>query len=94
MIDQKAYFHLTETLAIDPEQGAIIQGGGGARKMRLARTGGGKSGGFRVIYYYVSSAGVVYLIAIFAKKDLGNIGQAEVANIKRLVAALDKELEG
>jgi hypothetical protein len=55
--------------------------GGGLFKQRLARRGKGKSGGFRVLLAYRAGERVVFL-AGFAKKDLANVSEAEVAELR------------
>jgi hypothetical protein len=55
LLDDEEYRALQNTLLLDPEHGALIQGGGGLRKMRHAAQGRGKSGGVRAIYYWLGS---------------------------------------
>ena len=45
------YSQLQQTLAGNPEIGAVIRGSGGVRKMRWSLAGRGKRGGLRIIYF-------------------------------------------
>jgi hypothetical protein len=57
--------------------------GGGVIKLRIARKGEGKSGGFRsMILFRVAHRAV--LVHGFAKKDMANIGTAELKALKNL----------
>lgn len=61
--------------------------GGGVIKMRLARTNAGKSGGFRTILFF-RAAHRAFFIHGFAKKDQGNISDAELQDFKLLAPVL------
>ena len=60
-------------IARNPEAGDVIPGAEGARKVRWTRAGSGKSGGVRVIYFNLTAAGVVLLIAAYAKSERTNM---------------------
>jgi hypothetical protein len=49
LLSDEEYRGLQNTIAADPERGALIKGGGGIRKVRHATQGGGKSSGVRAI---------------------------------------------
>ncbi len=65
--------------------------GGGVIKQRVARKGSGKSGGFRTIVVAKIGQRALFVKG-FAKKDIDNIGDRELADLKRL-AAIALELE-
>lgn len=44
--------HLIDWLALNPDEGEIIQGTNGVRKTRWGYGGQGKRGGLRIIYYF------------------------------------------
>ena len=60
--------------------------GGGLIKQRVARKGGGKSGGYRTIIAYRQGARSVFLLG-FAKNEIDNIADDELAVLKNLAAA-------
>jgi len=74
-----------------PEAGAIISGTGGVRKLRFGIGGRGKRGGVRVIYYYRATVGRIYLIMVFAKNARTDLTMHEKQELRRLVAAIDRE---
>jgi hypothetical protein len=57
--------------------------GGGVIKQRIARQGSGKSGGFRALIVFRVFDRAVFVHG-FAKSDLANIRQAELAALKKL----------
>lgn len=57
--------------------------GGGLVKLRVARPGAGRSGGFRTIVAYRTRGRAVFLF-IFAKKDLGNISDAQQNELRSI----------
>jgi hypothetical protein len=79
---------LKSFLAINPEEGVIIQGTGGVRKLRWAAKGKGKSGGVRVIYYYHNAEMPLLLLTGFAKNEMENIGKDACNAYKKLVPLL------
>jgi len=54
---------LTET----PNAGDVVPGAKGIRKVRWKQKGWGKRGGVRVIYFLRQSAGLIWLLTIYAK---------------------------
>lgn len=84
----QALQELIDTLALDPEQGAIIRDSGGIRKIRWETgKGGGKRGGLRVLYYYDGEY-IVLLVTLFKKSDQENIDAGEKAKIRKLIDEL------
>ena len=72
----------------NPEIHPVVAGTGGVRKARWGRQGKGKRGGVRVIYFYRSSAGVVYFLDIYAKKEKADLTPADKQQLKQLVNRL------
>lgn len=61
--------------------------GGGLIKQRIARPGGGKSGGYRTLIFF--RAGTRAILAFgFAKNDLDNVGDADLADLKKAARVL------
>jgi hypothetical protein len=56
--------------------------GGGVYKVRVARPGAGKSGGYRVIVFFRSGERAFYVYG-FAKSNMENISQKELAKLKQ-----------
>ena len=76
---------LIDTLALNPEQGAIIRDTGGIRKIRwVTGKGGGKRGGLRVLYYF-DGEHLVLLVTLFKKSDQENIDTSEKAEMRKLI---------
>ena len=77
-----------DLVAYEPTCGDVIRGTGGLRKVRIGRSGSGKRGGARVIYYFHDVDIPIFLVALYAKNEKGDITAAE----KKEFAALVKEL--
>ena len=77
-------WHVVENPEIHP----VVAGTGGVRKARWGRQGKGKRGGVRVIYFYRSTAGVVYFLDIYAKKEKADLTPADKQQLKQLVNRL------
>ena len=75
-------------IAADPEAGALMAGTGGARKLRHAREGQGKSGGYRTVHYFGGGNIPVFALAIYGKKDKGNLTKAEQNELAILLPKL------
>ncbi len=80
---------VVDTLAADPEAGAIMPRCGGARKLRVRKPGSGKSGGYRVITFFGGIDMPVFLITAFGKGEKANLSEKE----KVAVAAFCKRLK-
>jgi hypothetical protein len=61
--------------------------GGGVIKQRIARAGGGKSGGFRTIIL-LRTGELAFFVRGFAKNELDNIRDDELAALKVLAARM------
>jgi hypothetical protein len=77
-----------DLVAYEPTCGDIIRGTGGLRKVRIGRSGSGKRGGARVIYYFHDVDIPIFLVALYAKNEKGDLTAAE----KKEFAVLVKEL--
>lgn len=64
-------------LALRPEAGDLIEGTGGVRKVRFGVDGRGKRGGVRVVYLFRDTTMPLFLITVFAKKDIPNLTKAQ-----------------
>ncbi len=85
LMTEDALQSLIDSLALDPEQGAIIKGAGGIRKIRWETgKGGGKRGGLRVIYYYDGEQ-IVLLVSLYKKSDQENLDSGEKAELRKLI---------
>jgi len=80
---------LIDTLAADPEAGAVIQGTGGLRKVRFAAGGKGKSGGARAIYVVKQTAGRLFLIAASRKARQADLTPEQRKLFAKLAEALE-----
>lgn len=79
---------LIDTLAFDPEKGAVVKNTGGIRKIRWATgKGEGKRGGLRVLYYFDGDQ-LVLLITLFKKSDRENISAGEKEELRKLINEL------
>jgi hypothetical protein len=84
----EALQELIDTLALNPEHGAIIKDAGGIRKIRWATgKGGGKRGGLRVLYYFDGEY-IVLLVTLFKKSDQENINAGEKAELHKMINEL------
>ncbi len=81
-------------LATHPESGVIMQGTGGIRKLRWASGQTGKSGGVRIIYYYHNESIPLFLLAVFGKKEKGNLSNAERNELAKFTNILAKNYGG
>ena len=68
-----------------------MQGTGSIRKVRFSLENRGKSGSIRVCYIDFAEYDVIYLIAVFEKKDQDNLTTDEKNVLKKLVKALKEE---
>jgi hypothetical protein len=68
---------IVSMVAADPQCGEVIPGTGGLRKVRVARSGMGKRGGARLIYIVRGKVFPVFLIAVYAKNEKGNLTRKE-----------------
>jgi hypothetical protein len=79
---------LEESIVERPEAHPVIAGTGGIRKARWARPGMGKRGGIRALYYYRTSAGIVYMLDIYAKNEKADLTPADKRDLRGIVSLL------
>jgi hypothetical protein len=75
-------------IAADPLAGSPITGTGGARRLRFGGNGEGKSGGSRAITYFAAKDAPVFLLALAAKGQHAEIGQADRDALRKILGAL------
>jgi hypothetical protein len=83
------YRELQRQLAQDPQAGEVIPGSGGFRKLRWrdTRRGKGKRGGLRVIYYYFATDAQIWMITIYGKDEIQDLGPVEKRALKAAIGA-------
>lgn len=79
---------VVDLVAYEPDCGDLVPGTGGLRKVRVGRGGMGKRGGARVVYYYHDERVPIFLLALYAKNEKGDLTSAE----KKEFTALVKEM--
>jgi hypothetical protein len=79
---------LEESIAERPEAHPVIAGTGGVRKARWARPGMGKRGGVRAVYYYRTSAGIVYMLDVYAKNEKADLTPADKRELREIVSLI------
>ncbi|MFT3896711.1 MAG: transcriptional regulator [Thermomonas sp.] len=76
------YAALQWYLSEHPEAGDLIPGSAGCRKLRWGTEQAGKRGGVRVIYYGQTAAGLIWLLAIYAKTKRDNLSAHVIRMLK------------
>jgi hypothetical protein len=89
-MDEDEMLAVVNTVAADPEAGAIMPRCGGARKLRIAKSGGGKSGGYRVITYFGGRDMPVFLLTVFGKGEKANLSEGEKNQLAKLTKTLSE----
>jgi hypothetical protein len=79
---------LEQTIANNPEAGAVIPGLGGVRKLRFALGGKGKRSGGRAIYFLMVSEDLAVMLFAYAKSDKEDMTPAE----RKAALAVMKEI--
>jgi hypothetical protein len=64
---------VVDLVAYEPTCGDLIPGTGGLRKVRIGREGSGKRGGARVVYFFHHARMPIYLLALYAKNEKGDL---------------------
>lgn len=90
-LDRERLTELLYDLTSNPKTGSVIPGLGGIRKIRLASSEKGKRGGFRVDYLDIPVAGLIHLLAIYAKNVQEDLNPVEKKAIRTLVEILKRE---
>ncbi|MGB7019732.1 MAG: type II toxin-antitoxin system RelE/ParE family toxin [Xanthobacteraceae bacterium] len=88
MFDFEERSAIVDTVAADPNCGAVIPGTGGVRKLRVAASGRGKRGGARVIYLFGGEDVPLFLLAAFAKNEKSDLSKAERNGLARVTGEL------
>ena len=73
----------------NPKIGPVMAGTGRLRKVRYSYGNRGKSHCARVCYVDFEINGIVFLIMVFAKKEMENLSPAEKNSIKNLIDKLE-----
>ena len=84
-LEDEQYRQLQIGLMLRPHQGPVLPGSGGLRKVRWATMGGGKRGGLRIVYYWQPEEQVIYMVYAYAKSAQGDLTQAQIRQLVRLV---------
>jgi mRNA-degrading endonuclease RelE of RelBE toxin-antitoxin system len=79
------YRALQSSLLLRPEQGPVIPGSGGLRKVRWGSQGKGKRGGLRLIYFWDKPTETYYMLFLYRKNEQGDLTNAQVQVLGRLV---------
>jgi hypothetical protein len=79
---------VVDLVAYEPTCGNLIPGTGGLRKVRIGRGGSGKRGGARVVYFFHHPLMPIYLLALYAKNEKGDLS----ARDKKEFAEFTKEV--
>lgn len=87
---------LEEIIMADPKRPPVMPGTGGVRKLRFApqRWAAGKRGAVRVCYIDFDGAGIVVLLAAFAKSSQADLTPDQQRRIRGLVGEIEKYLRG
>ena len=80
---------LQSMLLENPKLGPVISGTGRLRKLRYSYGNRGKSHCARVCYVAFEINGIIFLIMVFAKKEMDNLSAAEKNSIKNLIDKLE-----
>ena len=82
-------------LMSDPRQGSVVKETGGMRKLRFSpsRWKKGKSGALRVGYVYFEKYGLVVLLLVYRKGEMGDISAADRKRFRALIGRIEKQLE-
>jgi hypothetical protein len=82
VIDLVAYEHTC---------GDVIPGTGGLRKVRIGRGGSGKRGGARIVYYFHDPSMPIYLLALYAKNEKGDLSGREKKEFAEFVKEIARQ---
>jgi hypothetical protein len=88
LLSQAEQDAVIDLVAYEPTCGDLIPDSGGLRKVRIGRSGTGKRGGARVVYYLHDADIPIFLLALYAKNEKGDLTAKE----RREFGVLIKEL--
>lgn len=91
LLDDEDLRQLEQTLNADPHAGQVVREAGGIRKVRLPSSATGKRGGNRVLYLYVQIRQRIYVIAVYAKNEQGDITREGYHFLAKLAKNLKQE---
>ena len=77
-------------IAANPLSGTPIAGS--ARKLRFKMAGRGKRDGGRIIYYYAALNDLVFLLAVYDKKNQADLSEADKKALAKTIKRLEDEL--
>jgi hypothetical protein len=75
---------VVDLVAYEPTCGDLIPGSHGLRKVRVGREGRGKRGGARVVYYFHEIDVPIFLLALYAKNEKGDLTLRETRELGEL----------
>jgi hypothetical protein len=82
---------VVDLVAYEPTCGDVIPGTGGLRKVRIGRGGSGKRGGARIVYYFHDPDMPIYLLALYAKNEKGDLSAGEKKEFSELVKEIIRQ---
>ena len=65
-------------IAVDPECGALIEGGVACARCAVRRSVAWQAGGVRIVYYYHDLSMPVFLLTMFAKNERDDLSRREL----------------
>ncbi len=90
LLSDEEYTAMQWFLRFKPDAGGIIQRTGRARKMRWRKKGQGKRGGLRVIYFHHVKKDTLWMLALYEKKEKGDLSESDKEVIKQLIQEITK----
>ena len=88
IMDEGERTAVVDMIAADPQSGDLIQDTGGLRKVRIPLLGRGKRGGGRLITFFHDVGMPVFLIAVYAKNDQGDLNPIQRKRARALTDAI------
>lgn len=90
LLSDDEYTALQWFLRATPKKGDVIQGTGGARKLRWSKEGQGKRGGLRIIYFYHDEKAVLWMLALYEKREQEDLSEQDKKIVKQLIQEIKK----
>jgi hypothetical protein len=88
LLSQAEQDAVIDLVAYEPTCGDLIPDSGGLRKVRIGRSGSGKRGGARVVYYFHDVDIPIFLLALYAKNEKGDLTAKERREFRVLIKEL------